>query len=118
MLKIAFGVGMELSIDNLSEDELLDLNRRIVERLRFLQQARAHVKMLQFRIGQRVSFSSGQGNAVRGVIKRYNKKSVTVITDDGQRWNVSPSLLRSDYVESTVVETVINSTPLLPDRSP
>ncbi|MGY6214595.1 hypothetical protein ACW73L_05465 [Methylolobus aquaticus] len=25
---------------------------------------------------------------------RYNKKSVTVITDDSERWNVSPVLLR------------------------
>ena len=24
---------------------------------------------------------------------KYNKKTVTVITDDGQRWNVSPSFL-------------------------
>jgi hypothetical protein len=27
------------------------------------------------------------------VLTRYNKKSVTVITDDGQRWNVSPHFL-------------------------
>jgi hypothetical protein len=25
---------------------------------------------------------------------KYNKKTVTVITDDGHRWNVSPSYLR------------------------
>jgi hypothetical protein len=24
---------------------------------------------------------------------KYNQKTVTVITDDGQRWNVSPSFL-------------------------
>jgi hypothetical protein len=25
---------------------------------------------------------------------RYNKKSVTVVTDDGERWNVAPGLLQ------------------------
>jgi hypothetical protein len=28
------------------------------------------------------------------VITRYNKKTVTVITDAGQRWNVAPQFLR------------------------
>jgi hypothetical protein len=27
------------------------------------------------------------------MVTRYNKKTVTVITDDGRHWNVSPSLL-------------------------
>jgi hypothetical protein len=31
---------------------------------------------------------------VFGILTRYNKKSVTVITDDGHGWNVSPRLLR------------------------
>jgi hypothetical protein len=26
-------------------------------------------------------------------LTRYNKKTVTVVTDSGQHWNVSPSLL-------------------------
>jgi hypothetical protein len=28
------------------------------------------------------------------MLTRYNRKSVTVITDDSHRWNVSPGLLR------------------------
>lgn len=31
---------------------------------------------------------------VTGVLTRYNRKPVTVLTEDGQRWNVSPALLR------------------------
>jgi len=27
------------------------------------------------------------------MLTRYNKKTVTVITDDGRQWNVSPSFL-------------------------
>src|SRR3990172_9001741 len=47
---------MRIEIDSLTEAELIDLNNRIVERLRFLHQARSHKRMLDFRIGDRVSF--------------------------------------------------------------
>jgi hypothetical protein len=84
---------MKFDIDQLSEAELIDLNNRIVARLRFLQQMRAHVEMLEFKIGDRVSFlPPGQG-PVEGMLTRYNKKTVTVVTDEGRQWNVSPALL-------------------------
>ena len=47
---------MKIDIDQLTEAELIDLNHRIVARLRFLQQMRAHVEMLEFKIGDRVTF--------------------------------------------------------------
>ena len=49
---------MRIDIDKLTEAELIDLNHRIVERLRFLNQARAHVQMLEFKIGDRVTFQA------------------------------------------------------------
>jgi len=91
-----------IDIDELTEAELVDLNHRIVERLRFLNHMRAHSQMLEFRIGDRVSFQP-QGRApVVGMLTRYNRKTVTVITDDGHHWNVSPQFLRR--VESTVID--------------
>jgi len=85
---------MEIDIDKLTEAELTDLNNRIVARLRFLSQMRAHAQMLEFKIGDRVSFQPEGHRGVVGMLTRYNRKTVTVITDDGQRWNVSPTLLR------------------------
>ena len=85
---------MTIDIDRLTEAELIDLNRRIVERLRFLQQMRAHKDMLSFRIGERVSFEPADRPPVFGILTRYNRKTVTVITEDGRQWNVSPHLLR------------------------
>ena len=38
---------MKIDIDKLSEEELIDLNNRIVERLRLLTQMRAHSQMLE-----------------------------------------------------------------------
>ena len=84
---------MTINIDTLTEDELVDLNRRIVERLRFLQHMRAHKQMLEFRVGDRVTFQGDGRGWVEGMLTRYNRKTVTVIADDGHQWNVSPSLV-------------------------
>jgi hypothetical protein len=85
---------MGIDIDKLTEAELIDLNNRIVERLRFLHQMRAHAEMLEFKIGDRVAFQPADRPVVIGMLTRYNRKTVTVITDSGQRWNVAPRLLR------------------------
>ncbi len=85
---------MKIDIDKLSEEELIDLNNRIVERLRFLNQMRAHSQMLEFKIGDRVTFQPEGRPPLLGMLTRYNRKKVTVITDDGQHWNLSPGLLR------------------------
>jgi len=84
---------MKIDIPVLTENELEDLNRRIVERLRFLSQTRAHHKMLEFKVGDRVSFKTDDRPALCGVLTKYNKKTVTVITDSGEHWNVAPGLL-------------------------
>lgn len=84
---------MNIDIDTLTEPELIDLNHRIVARLRVLRDMRAHVGMLEFRIGDRVSFQPPGRRPLEGVLTRYNRKTVTVITDDGGQWNVSPNFL-------------------------
>jgi hypothetical protein len=67
---------MKIDIEQLSESELIDLNHRIVARLRMFAQFRAHTSM-----------------RIVGMLVRYNKKTVSLVTDDGHRWNVSPALL-------------------------
>ncbi len=86
---------VKINIDELSEAELIDLNHRIVERLRFLSQMRAHSQMLDFKIGERVTFHPDGYPPLVGIVTRYNRKTVAVVTDAGQRWNVAPRLLRS-----------------------
>jgi len=85
--------GMTIDIDRLSEAELIDLNHRIVARLRFLHELDAHATMLEFRIGERVQFRPDGRPPVSGIITRYNKKTVSIVTDTGHRWNVAPQLL-------------------------
>src|SRR6516162_6512150 len=98
-----------INIDHLTEAELLDLNHRIVQRLRLISQVHAHKAMLEFRIVDRVAFDPRGGAPVSGILTRYNSKSVTVVTDDGHRWNVPPSFLRraeSSHQATTTQEAV------------
>jgi hypothetical protein len=84
---------MPIDLEPFTEQELRDLHHRIVERLRLMQQVRAHGAMMHFSIGDRVYFHAGDGRQVGGVLVKYNRKSVTVIDDGGLRWTVSPTLL-------------------------
>ena len=85
---------MTIDIDRRTEAELRDLNHRIVARLRLMGQVRAHQAMLEFRIGDRVCFHPDGRGPIEGMLTRYNRKTVTVITDAGEQWNVAPALLR------------------------
>jgi hypothetical protein len=84
---------VNIDIDQLTEAELIALHHKIVERLRFLEQMRAHGTMLAFRIGERVTFTPEGRPPATGMLVKYQKKTVTVITEAGQRWNVSPNFL-------------------------
>ena len=94
---------MKIDIDNLTEKELIDLNHRIVERLKFLESMKAHAGMMAFSVGERVRFYP-HGEAVVGMLVKYNRKTVTVLTDDGQKWNVSPHLLEKVKVSESPVD--------------
>jgi NADPH-dependent 2,4-dienoyl-CoA reductase/sulfur reductase-like enzyme len=84
---------MPIDIDGLDETELIDLNHRIVARLRVLGELRAHRGMLQFRIGDRVAFQPPGEGVIEGTLAKYNRKTVTVVVADGRIWRVSPNYL-------------------------
>lgn len=103
---------MPIDIDSLTEAELIDLNNRIVARLRFMHQARSHKRMLDFKIGDRVSFQPEGRGTVVGVLTRYNRKTVTVITEAGERWNVAPGFLRKIVEEGSTRDSSANVVPI------
>lgn len=94
---------MKLSIDHLTEAELIELNHKIVERLRLMRQIRSHKEMFRFKIGDRVRFHPSGHEPQMGTLTRFNQKSVTVITDNGGHWNVAPTLI--ELVQSKNSET-------------
>jgi len=61
--------------------------------------------MLEFRIGERVRFQTDRREIV-GTLVRYNKKSVTVVTDQGERWTVSPGLLHPITTSGSGAEVI------------
>ena len=87
-------------VTKLSEDELIELNRRIVERLQLLRSARRLAELARFSVGMVVEFDTDDGRTVTGTIARLNQRTATVVTASG-RWRVSPGLLRSTKTPHT-----------------
>ena len=85
---------MTIDLARLSEEELLDLNRRIVERLRLIRSARQLVDLARFSVGMRVEFTTDDGRTLQGEITRLNRRTATVCCKPSGHWRVSPALLR------------------------
>jgi len=96
---------MKINIDNLTREELIDLNHKIIERLKFMDQMHTHIEMMQFNIGEKVSFfPSGREERI-GTVVKYNKKTISIVTEKGERWNVSPHLLsKYKYQNKNIIE--------------
>ena len=93
-VKIVDRVSAVEAIKRLNEEDLLFLNRLIVERIKLIRQARSTSLMASFTTGDRVGFQTSDGRALEGIVLRLNKKTVSGATDDGHQWNVAPGLLR------------------------
>jgi len=99
---------MVFDITKLSEDELVKLNRRVVERLQFIRSAKTLTQLARFSVGMAVEFDSDDGRTISGTVARLNQKTATVVSAAG-RWRVSPSLLRPASVaqESAAASRIV-----------
>lgn len=93
-VKIIDRVSAVEAIKRLNEEDLVFLNRLIIERLKLISQARATTLMASFTKGDRVGFQAPDGRMREGMVLRLNKKTISVATDDGHQWNVAPGLLQ------------------------
>lgn len=84
---------MLIDLTKFSEDELIALNRRIVERLQLMRSAKNLTQLSRFSVGMVVEFDTDDGRTVSGTVARLNQRTATIVTASG-RWRVSPSLLR------------------------
>jgi len=84
---------MSFDITKLSEVELIELNRRIVERLQLMRSAKNLTQLARFSVGMMVEFDAEDGRTITGTVARLNQKTATVIAAAG-RWRVSPAFLR------------------------
>ena len=83
---------MSIDIEKLSLEELIHLNRRVVERIRYLHSLKTRAQLDRFEPGDRVSFQS-DGRTVTGIVIRVNRKTLSIHTDDHGRWNIHPKFL-------------------------
>ncbi len=93
-IKIIDRLSAAEAIKRLNEEDLRFLNNLIVERLNLISQARATSLITRFTKSDRITFTASDGRIIEGAVLRLNKKTISVVTDDGHHWNVSPSLLR------------------------
>lgn len=86
---------MKIDIESMDYDELVELNQKIVARLKFLDSMHVHKAMMQFSPGDQVCFEPPGRGKQFGTLVKYNKKTVSVITESGEKWNISPHLLNT-----------------------
>ena len=82
------------ALRHMGEEDLLYLNRLVVERLQLLAQARSTVMLAQFSVGDLVQFNTQDSQLKTAIVLKLNKKTASLRTEDGQNWKVSPSFLR------------------------
>src|SRR3990167_3247628 len=75
---------MGFDITKLSEDELLELNRRVVERLQFIRSAKNLTQLARFSVGMAVEFDTDDGRTISGTVARLNQRTATVVTAAGR----------------------------------
>ncbi len=85
---------MPIDLESLSYDELLELQFIIDKRLKYLDSIGGVAKSLHFEQGDEVYFARPGLGRQKGILLKFKEKTATVITQSGQRWDVSPHLLR------------------------
>ncbi len=82
-----------MRIDDMSIDQLLELNQYICQRIDELQEQETLQALSQLRVGLKVTFE-GRDGPVLGIVTKINRKSVIVLGDGRKQYKVSPGLLR------------------------
>jgi len=77
---------------NLDENQLKELNHKVVERLKLIRRAKGVMSMAKFNFLDKVYFIHN-GNKKIATIIRMNPRSVTIVLDSGQEWRITPDFL-------------------------
>ena len=84
---------MSIDIDDLSREELVVLNDRVIERLKYLDTVYAQRAMMTLNIGSQVSFNSSRQGRVFGTVIKFNRKTIVVLTEDRVQWRIPPDIV-------------------------
>ena len=83
-----------MRIEDMSIDQLLELNRMICRRIDELQDQENLQALSRLHVGLKVTFESRTGLTM-GIVTKINRKRVIVLAENGtKQYKVSPELLR------------------------
>lgn len=84
----------EPTINQLTEKELIYLNRLILHKVKMIRKANNLMAAARFNVGERVSFNDQEGKEYIGKIIRINQKTISVEVNEERYYKVHPSMLR------------------------
>lgn len=99
-----------IDFNQYSMQELIQLNRELVEHMRVRNQRDSQRSMERFQLNERVSFQANNGDIIEGIIIRFNQKSVTIKTSLNE-WRVAPQ-----YLSKVVISKSSNDEKLIPNK--
>ncbi|MCX6272143.1 MAG: hypothetical protein NTU44_13175 [Bacteroidetes bacterium] len=87
--------GIEQMLNMFSREELIEVNKMVVHRIRIMDELFQLAANSQFQPGHRVSWKDMAGFIHQGVIQRVNRKTITVIEDGNEHgfWKISARAL-------------------------
>lgn len=91
---------MSINIENLSVKDLLELNKKIISRVKELKAQEQLKAAERFRMGEVVSFQSRDSGKITGIIMSMRKTKISILTEDNEKWTVSPALLTPEKTPS------------------
>ncbi len=84
---------LEKFVKSLKDDEVRDLYKQLGHRLNLMIRAKELYAMKDFNVLDRVVFHN-QGQHFEGTITKINQRTISVITIEGENWNVNPRILK------------------------
>jgi hypothetical protein len=81
-----------MRIEDLTIDQLLELNDHICRRIDELRRQADFQVLMKLRLGQQVHFEGPNGR-VFGVVIKMNRKTIVVQTEDRRQWKIPAGLV-------------------------
>lgn len=96
---------MDIDLNKFNREELIALNQAVIARLKAMDRIQSQLDMLSFKPGDRVLFAPQGRSELTAIVTRCNQKTVSVVTESGEQWNVAPALLTPANASDPVVRT-------------
>ena len=99
---------MSIDIEHLSIETFIELDKKIVSRIKELRAQEQFKAAAQFRIGDVVSFPNNDKVKTTGFIISIRKSTISILTENNERWNVSATLLTPEEKPPKRLITLLN----------